>query len=148
MKAKDTQRSKRRASSEGATLLSACLFGVVGGCVCLVVLLLFCSFLCTFSKDPHRLFAPLGLACSVLSYLCAGFIASKKHPPALTSGALSGLMLCAVLFIISLFLGENLSAQYSLPIELLLRAALIGASMLGGVIASNIASRKRRRRRR
>ena len=150
MKNKDTQRRLRRrpSSGENTGLVRACLFGVGGGCVCLLALLLIFSFICTFSDDPDRLFAPLGLLCAALSYACVGFIASKKHAPALVSSLLSGAVFGAATFIISLFLDKNLSAQFSLPISLLVRVLLLGASALGGVLATNLSARARRRRRR
>ncbi len=139
-----SQRSRSRASKKSG-IVGACVFGALVGLIFALALLLIFSAVALGSSNPDALISPLSLTACGVSFFAAGLAASKKRSAPLPCGALSGAMLCAVLWLISLLLGDAASPTYSLPQSLLIRLALIFVAVVGALIGTNSKGRRKRR---
>ncbi len=142
-----TNKQKKHSTSESTGVLHACVFGTCIGIFSTVILLLACTFICLFSQNPDALISPLALCSSVISHLIAGFAASKKKKAALPCGLLSGAMLAAVFFLLSLFLNKTLSWGLPLPVSMLIRLSFIAVSLLGAILGTNTHKKRHSRKR-
>ncbi len=140
------KRRKRLATGEGQGVLGASVFGACVGGICAVAMLVVSSLICTFSKDPDKLIAPLGIITSIAAYFFAGFAAARKKRAAIPVGALSGAWLTAAFFIISLFVDKGLSWGLSLTVGLLIRLSFVAVSVLGALLGTNVGAKTKRRR--
>ncbi len=136
MKTKSKKR-KRSAPRVQSGVVAASLYGAAVGGVCSVVLLLVFSVICAFSKNPDALLSPLSLVASGVSFFLAGLAASKKKSAPLPCGALSGAVLLAAFYLISLFLQNTTAEPVSLTVSLLLRLACIFICIVGSLIGTN-----------
>ena len=113
---------------------------------CAAVALLLGSALCFLSDDPGGLALPIGLAALFVSAMIGGLLSARMHPDAsVPCGALCGLLFCAFLWILSLWIKSD-SPTVSLPISLLLRGGTIGASVIGAFLGRRRQRRPSRRR--
>ncbi len=137
-------RSRSHASKKSG-IVGACVFGVAVGLIFAIALLLIFSAVSLGSGDPDALISPLSLAAGGVSFFTAGFAASKKRSAPLPCGALSGAMLCAVLWLISILLGDSVSSAHSPPQALLIRLAFIFVAVVGALIGTNSKGKRKRR---
>lgn len=152
MKSKGTAATARRTgtskSSESHSIISASVFGACVGVFTAVILLLVCSFICISAEDPNKLISPLAIFAVIISYLFSGFAASRRRKAALPCGALSGGLLTAVLFLVSLFISKDMSSGLSLPVSMLIRLSFIAVSILGALLGVYMGSKRVRRAKR
>ena len=143
-------RSKRKRAGANAqdsgssTVIGASLMGTAIGMGLILILTALLSGICLASSDPNVLLAPFSLGINIITFFFAGFAGAKRKRAALPVGALSGGLLAAVLWICSLFLDNGASWGISLPVELLIRCSFIIPSMLGGLLAVNTKTKKRK----
>lgn len=139
-------KNKSNSKSGGHGVLSASVFGACIGIFIAVLLLIICSVLCILSKDPNAVIAPLSAIIILTVYFSSGFAASKKSASAIPCGALSGVFITAVFFIISLFASTDTPSRLSLPVSLLLRLSFIFLAVLGALLGTNTKSKFKRKR--
>lgn len=132
---------------EGSGIIGASLFGICTGLIMSLVLAIFCSFICLFSKDPSKLMSPLSTASLAAVYLTSGFIAAKKRPAAIPCGLLTGGGIAAIFWIVSLFFDDSYSSGISVPVQLLIRITFVAVSLLGALLGVNAKSKRKLRRR-
>ena len=145
-KSSGASRRKRASSSESSYgIVAASAFGACIGMIAATALLLICSLVCISSDDPDKLITPLSLLSSVAVYFLAGFAAVRKRRAAIPCGLLSGGIITAVFFIISLFLSKALSWGLSIPVALLIRLSFVAVSILCALLGTNVAVKKRRK---
>ena len=139
------KRTATKAQASGSlTVIGASLVGAATGLGLTALLTVILSAVCLAPSDPNALMIPFSLGINVISFFFAGFAGVKRKRAAIPVGALSGGLLAAVLWICSLFLGNGASWGISLPVELLIRCSFIIPSMLGGLLAVNTKTKKRK----
>ncbi len=140
---KMSKRARSRRAPSSSNILSASVFGVLVGLIITVALLIVFCLVCLNSKNPDSLISPLALTINAVAYFAAGFAASKKRSAPLPCGALSGAILCAVFFVISLAL-KDLHSAFSAPsIAILLRLVSVFISIIGALIGANCGKNRR-----
>jgi putative membrane protein (TIGR04086 family) len=141
---KDSSLSSRTVDSVGIPVAS--VFGCAVGLATATCLVLLCSVICLFSSDPDKLISPLSFVIMSISFLTAGFAASKKKRAALPCGLFSGGLMTAMCCLVALCLDDSLSMGLSLPVSLLIRLTLIGVSAIGAMIGVNTGGKRNRKR--
>lgn len=101
------------------------------------------------TADPASYIVPAAFSALYISALGGGFFASKLNGgSALLCGLLTGAMLLAIAFIISLSINNELSSGYGIIENISLRAALIVCTVIGAFIGTtkqNPQSKKRKK---
>ncbi len=143
-KNKKKKRTARAKQSSGAVF--AALYGAAVGGILVLALSLVCSLICLSAQNPDTLLSPLSFAVSGVSFIICGFIASRRARAILPSSLLSGAILTAFLWIVSLFLSDSDASGTSLVVSLLIRVVFVAVSLLGGMIGVNTGNKKRKRR--
>ena len=145
MKSKKTSKKSvtRKTHPHNSGLVSACVFGAGVGIAATVALLVFCSMICLFSRDPNKTIAPMAFISLVVVYFITGFSSAKRKCAAIPCGVLSGGIITVIFFVISFFVEKNLSSGYSLIIELMIRLSLVVVSIIGALLGTNSKVRKR-----
>ncbi len=133
---KSRKKSKKRSASS-LSLFPACFYGMGIGMVTSVILLIVFTAICTANSNPERLMTPLAMVTNVISYFICGFCASRRCKGALPVGAVSGVMLSAFFFLVSMFIGGDFGNLFSLPISLMIRLSLIAVCIFGAVLGAN-----------
>lgn len=150
MKSKGMSSASRRprtsTSENSYGIAAASAFGACIGALLAAILLFVCTFICISVENPDKLTAPLAILSVIVVYFSAGFAAVRKRRAAIPCGALSGGIITAVFFIISLFLNKNLSSGLSLPVSLLIRLSFIVVSILGALLGTNVGVKRKRRK--
>ena len=99
--------------------------------------------------DPDSLLSVLSFAALYISALVAGIISAKRTGNrGLLSGALSGIMLVGLLFLMSLCFGDSYSSGYSWASGMAMRGSVVLLSVLGGLIGVHKGNTKKRKRKR
>lgn len=109
-----------------------------------LVLIVSASLIAYFMPDPNALIAPLGLAAAGLTAFLGGVIAVRIHGGgALLSGLFNGVLLMAVMMLLSLCFVRN-SSGYSAGVSCLLHAGFLMLSVAGAYLGNRRKTRKKR----
>ncbi len=133
---KNRKKSKKRTTST-LSLFPACLYGMGIGTVACVISLIAFTAICTANKNPDSLITLLAMVTNVISYFICGFCASRRCKGALPVGAVSGTMLSAFYFLVSMFISGDFNSLFSLPISLMIRLSFITVCIFGAVLGAN-----------
>ncbi|MBQ8818689.1 MAG: TIGR04086 family membrane protein [Clostridia bacterium] len=139
------QSARKKSSSQNYSIASASIFGACAGAFLTVISVIICSVICLFSENPDKLISPLAFTSVIIIYFFSGFLASKKKSAAIPCGLLCGVILTLIFFIISLFITETYSSGSSLIVGLLIRISFVAVSIIGALLGTNTANKKRRR---
>lgn len=120
----------------------------VGVSVIMAILLGFISAALIYkTADPASYIVPTAFSVLYISALIGGFFASKLNGgSALLCGLLSGALLLAFAFIISLPISSSLSSGYKIIEGLSLRAAVIVCTIIGAFIGTSKQNSKSKKR--
>lgn len=99
------------------------------------------------TADPARYVAPAAFSALYISAFIGGVSASSlNRGSALLCGGLCGIMLLVLAFLLSLFIGSEAAAEYSLIEGILLRSAVIVCSVFGAFIGTTKKISKNKKR--
>ncbi len=99
-------------------------------------MILLSSLIAYFLPDPLSMILPLSYLAMALTALIGGFVAGKVHGGApLIVGLLNGLLLTALVLIVSLFF-RSMSNGYTAWFSALLHAAVLLLSFLGALVGA------------
>lgn len=132
--------SSDQEASFGRVLKSA-LFALPFAALCGLALLSVMAALAMAQADPNAVITPFSLVVLGLCSIVGGFIGSRRcgHSHVLC-GLLFGLLFSLLIWMLSLLFGDRtgnvLSMQLASPLSWLLRAAVVGLSLLGGVLGA------------
>ena len=132
---------------EGAGTVQAVSYGVIAGLVTALLSCVAAALVCTFSKDPDKLTAPLATVSCILAHFVAGLVSAKKKSAAIPCGLCSGGALALIFWIVSLCFSESYSYGMGAAVNLLIRISMVAVSLLGALLGVNTVMKKRRRRR-
>ncbi|MBE6549834.1 MAG: TIGR04086 family membrane protein [Ruminococcaceae bacterium] len=146
------KKRKQRQSSTDPTAnsgflhtLKSALFGMAIGIASAFVLMTAGAFICYSSGDPNTFVDTVALISLYLSSLVCGFAAVKRNrSSALFCGTLSGILMMLFFIICSLFLGAKSEAAFKFPVSILLRVAIVAASVFGGYAGLKRGNNKKR----
>ena len=109
-------------------------------------ILLVASLLVYFCKDPAPLLLPIGLLSSALTAFLGGMVAGRMQRHAiLASGLLNGVLLCALMLLLSPALRSQAHA-YSGGLSALMHTVLLLLSVLGALAAPKKATKHRKKK--
>lgn len=152
---KNTQKKRKNrqksadASANGGLLntVRSSLFGVMIGIASAFILMTAGAFICYSTGDPNSFVDAVALVSLYMSSLVCGFASVKKNrSSALLCGTLSGIFMILFFSLCSLFFGSDSEALFKFPISVLLRVAMIAASVLGGYAGLKRGNNKKRAR--
>ena len=127
-------------------LFSSCMLAQAVWLISALILLAASALIAASTEDPDAVIRPLALCALFLSAMAGGIAAVRFSGDGAASGALSGLLTAALVFLLStLPLPE---AGFGSVEELLLRLAVIPAAVAGSVLGHRRNGRRRKRRRR
>ncbi len=119
-------------------LLRACAIGAAAGLVCSILFSLAAALVIDESDLPHRSIVPISVAILAVSAFVAGFVAGViNHRQALVVGAVTALIVFAVVFLASFFVPDK-EIGASLFVKL---AAVFLPSIVASVISVNLPRR-------
>lgn len=143
-----TRTSKKKRETEESparfaqNLLKSLLITFAAGAVLTVA----GSLVAYFSADPNVLILPLSLVAAALTALVGGFAAARINgSAAMLSGLINGTAMMAIMILASLFFKHDTSG-YSAIVSLLLHAAFLLLSAIGGLLGQKRAKPRRRKR--
>ncbi len=147
-KRKQRQKSAESAANRGLLhTVRSSLFGTAIGIASAFVLMIAGTFICYSAGDPNAFVDTAALVSLYMSSLVCGFSAVKKNrSSALLCGTLSGIFMMLFFALCSLFFGADLEAAFDFPLSVLLRVAIIAASVLGGYVGLQRENKKKRTR--
>ena len=129
-------------------IMPCSLMGAAFSLIMAVLLGLISAALIYKTADPASFVVPAALSALYISALLGGFFASRLNGgSALLCGLLTGVILAALTFILSLPINESLSSDYKIIESLSLRTAVIVCTIIGafiGVTKQNSKSKKRK----
>lgn len=134
-----TKRAKAKAAkkSEGSrSLLGAVGTGVLAGSLIWVILLIGLSFLIVRSGEPEKLILPCVFLLAACAAVSAGAVCTRFAKAGVVPGLISGIVLLAVVWALSLALASGESGSVSVPLKLLLCAEFPVFSLIGAKLAS------------
>ena len=148
-KASASRFGKRRTASTAAhsgNILSCSLRGTMAGIIASAICLTAGTFICLSSEDPDKMLLPTALICQAVGFIASGLFAARRCG-SLWGCFLSGAAMTVVFCLLSVFFGGSSVPAVSLPINILIRIIFISLSVLGGLAAKNMGTKKRRARR-
>ena len=147
----EKKKKKRNAAKEQdgfASLVKNCLIGVGIALASAIVLWVVATFVAYSNSDPDAILPTLAFAVIYIVFVIGGFASSKLNQgQGLICGALSGIVLVSFFLLVSIFFGAEYSSGYGFLTALLLRAAGVLMSVLGGYIGAHKRATRRHRRR-
>lgn len=133
---------KHSSENERGLLLSCLLSQIAWLASAVILLLIFCAAAYS-TANPSAITAPMSLCALYLSSIIGGIAAVRLSGDGIASGALSGLITAALVFLLSaLPLPDSV---FALPQSLIFTSLVIPASILGAVIGhkrSNTAAKQ------
>lgn len=130
---------KKRAKSVKFPALQAIGIGILFSCIVLVVLVACIAFAMSFDSLPDAFLTAAAIAVLVVSGLAGGYFAAKKlWRDGLRIGLLCGLVLCAVVLLLSVLVYRCFAWQFMFKV-----LVVAASASLGGVLGVN--SRKKYR---
>lgn len=151
MDRKHMQRKKSREGSNASAfpILKNSLIGAACSLGVMLVQALAFSALSYTRDDPDALLGVLSFAALYISALVAGIISAKRTGKgALCCGALSGIMLVGILFLVSLCFNDSYSSGYPWGAGMAIRASVVALAVLGGFIGIHKRNTRKRKRKR
>ena len=146
-----TKRRRRAPSDNDRSSFSQILKSSAIGCAVslaiVTALLIAAAAICYASEDPTSLTVPAGAIILAVSSLFGGMISAKiNKAKALLCGIGNGILMNLFSLFLGIFTphGQN---DFSFPISLILRTAVVLCSILGSLIAANTGKSVRRGRR-
>lgn len=131
-----------------ASVVKSCFIGVGIALACAAVLWFVAAFAAYSNSDPDAILPTLAFAVIYIVFAIAGFAASKLNQgQGLICGAVSGILLVSFFLLVSIFFGAEYSSGYGSLTAILLRAAGVVMSVLGGYIGAHKRVVRRHRRR-
>ena len=116
-----------------------------------ILLILAASLGAYFTSDPDRFIRPFAIVSVALTFLIGGMLAAKDNPESpLAAGTVNGLILSAILLVLSLFF-KKAAVGYPVWAAALLHGGVILFSLLGAYLAvlrkKNLRPRRHKKRR-
>ena len=151
MERKHMNRKKSREGSDagGLPIIKNSILGAACSLILMLALSLGFCWISYTRDDPDSLLSVLSFAALYISALVAGIISAKRTGNrGLVSGALSGIMLVGLLFLMSLCFGDSYSSGYSWASGMAMRGSVVLLSVLGGLIGVHKGNTKKRKRKR
>ena len=144
------RRAKREVGGDGAVfLIKKSLMGALVSIGIMLVLSLSLAGVAYKNADPDALVGLFSFAALYISAFVAGIASAKlAGRDGVVSGALGGLMLVAILFVISVCLGDAYAGSSSWGATMALRASVVAISALGGFIGGKKSNTRKRKRKR
>ena len=129
-------------------ILPCSAIGVAASVICVILLGFIMAAIIYRTSDPTSYIVPAAFSALYISSLIGGFFSSKLNGgSALLCGLLTGAMLLVVMFLISLPVSNDLSADLGIIENISLRAAIMVCTILGafiGVTKQRSKSKKRK----
>lgn len=150
----DRKHMQRKKTGEGGDLgalsmLKSSFIGAACSIVVILVLALVFSAISYTRDDPDALLGVLSFAALYISALVAGIISAKRtKKSAICCGALSGMMLVGILFLVSLSFNDSYSSGYPWGTGMVIRASVVLLASLGGFIGIHKKNTRKRKRKR
>ena len=140
-----TDRASKNPSKSVPSIRIACR-ALLGTVAIGVGILFVASLLVYFCKDPAPLLLPIGLLSSALTAFLGGMVAGRMQRHAiLASGLLNGVLLCALMLLLSPALRSQAHA-YSGGLSALMHTVLLLLSVLGALAAPKKATKHRKKK--
>lgn len=128
-------------------IVKSALFALPVTLIIGAILLVITAFIAYSASDPDAIIDPLSVSVLMLSAVLGGFVASRRcGHAAVVCGAVSGVLFCIALFIVSLCFGEEtcetLAPRISQLASLCLKLAVVALEVLGAVIAQVLTQKR------
>ena len=134
----ETKKKKRRVKESDEGIVSILKASFVGACVSLgsaIALWIGATAVAYAQSDPDAVMPILALCAVYAASFFGGFASSKLwREQGIVCALLSGMMLSFVLLFVSVFAKNAYSSGYGVVEALLLRAAVVGVSVFGGLV--------------
>ena len=121
----------KKNSSPRSMLVSVLLSQIAWLASAMIFLLIFCA-IAISTRDPDSIIAPLSLCALYLSAVIGGIFAVRLSGDGIVSGALSGVVTSAIVFLVSAL--PICDSSFTMPISLILLALIIPASVIGSIL--------------